>query len=119
MPDPESPLLEAALRDLGIDAVTRPWGDTHRRGRRSPLVAVRSTWDYVSAHADFLAWARSVAEVTQLTNPVDVIEWNAHKSYLLDLARRRRADRCHRTGSTPSVGRRASGRVGHLRRTRS
>ena len=85
VPDPESPLLVAALHDLGIDAVTRPWDDS-TAWSTVPLVAVRSSWDYISALAEFLAWARSVAAVTQLTNPLDVIEWNAHKHYLLDLA---------------------------------
>ena len=85
VPDPESHLLEAALRELGIDVETHPWGGTIPWST-VPLVVVRSPWDYISAHTDFLAWARSVAAVTQLTNPVDVIEWNVHKSYLLDLA---------------------------------
>lgn len=84
-PDPESHLLEAALHDLGIDVETHTWGDTIPWAT-VPLVVVRSPWDYISAHTDFLAWAHSVAAVTQLTNPVDVIEWNVHKGYLLDLA---------------------------------
>ncbi len=83
---PESPLLEAALRAIGIDVESHPWGDT-APWATVPLVVIRSPWDYISAHTDFLAWARSVAAATRLTNPIDVIEWNVHKSYLLDLAR--------------------------------
>ena len=49
-------------------------------------VVLRSTWDY-HAHLDrFLDWARSVAAVTALWNPPQLIEWNIDKRYLLELA---------------------------------
>jgi glutathione synthase/RimK-type ligase-like ATP-grasp enzyme len=83
-PDVETPLLVAALQERGVAAAIEPWGsDASSEGR---LVVVRTTWDYTGQREDFLGWARDVAAVTRLVNPADVLEWNSHKSYLLDLA---------------------------------
>jgi glutathione synthase/RimK-type ligase-like ATP-grasp enzyme len=83
-PEPETPLLVSALQERGLDAVMAPWGsEASLQGR---LVVIRTTWDYTDKREEFLAWARDVDAVTRLLNPLDVIEWNSHKSYLLDLA---------------------------------
>jgi glutathione synthase/RimK-type ligase-like ATP-grasp enzyme len=84
-PDPEIHHLVAALQQQSIDVVVRPWDDT-TEWASVPLVVVRSPWDYVDAHEEFLSWARSVAAVTRLVNPLEVLEWNSHKGYLLALA---------------------------------
>jgi glutathione synthase/RimK-type ligase-like ATP-grasp enzyme len=83
-PDPETALLVAALQDRGITSAMEPWGS--EASRQGGLVVIRSTWDYPDVRAEFLGWAREVSTVTRLFNPIDVIEWNSHKSYLLDLA---------------------------------
>jgi glutathione synthase/RimK-type ligase-like ATP-grasp enzyme len=80
----ETPLLLAALTDRGVDASIETWRDEASAHAR--LVVVRTTWDYVPHHAAFLDWARAVAAVTRLVNPVEVLEWNSHKRYLIDLA---------------------------------
>ena len=84
-PDPEIHLLVAALEHQSIDVAIRPWDDT-TAWALVPLVVVRSPWDYAAAHEEFLSWARGVAAVTRMVNPLEVLEWNSHKSYLLDLA---------------------------------
>jgi glutathione synthase/RimK-type ligase-like ATP-grasp enzyme len=84
-PDPEIHLLVAALEQQSIGVVIRPW-DNETDWASVPLVVVRSPWDYSDAHEEFLTWARSVAAVTRMVNPLEVLEWNSHKSYLLDLA---------------------------------
>jgi len=86
VPDPESHLLVTALHDRGIEGALRPWDDS-TAWASVPLVVVRSPWDYSGVRDEFLAWARSVGEVTRLVNAVEVLEWNSHKSYLLDLER--------------------------------
>ena len=48
----------------------------------------RTPWDYFDRPLEFLAWARGVAARTELVNPIEVLRWNAHKSYLVDLAGR-------------------------------
>ena len=84
-PDPEIHLLVAALEQEAMAVVIRPW-DNATDWASVPLVVVRSPWDYSDAHQEFLSWARSVAAVTRMVNPLEVLEWNSHKSYLLDLA---------------------------------
>jgi glutathione synthase/RimK-type ligase-like ATP-grasp enzyme len=86
IPDLESHLLVTALRDLGLVAAVQPWGSGYE-WRAAPLVVVRTPWDYFEARAPFLDWARGVAAVTSLVNPFEVVEWNSHKGYLLDLRR--------------------------------
>jgi glutathione synthase/RimK-type ligase-like ATP-grasp enzyme len=54
---------------------------------RFALVVSRTPWDYFHRLDEFLEWARGVAAVTPLLNPLPTIAWNAHKSYLLDLER--------------------------------
>ena len=83
-PAEENPLLVDALAARGVTAAIEPWGsgaDAHGR-----LVVVRTTWDYTANIQEFLAWIRETASITTVLNPADIIEWNSHKSYLLDLA---------------------------------
>jgi glutathione synthase/RimK-type ligase-like ATP-grasp enzyme len=51
-----------------------------------PLVLVRSPWDYVRSLDAFLSWAEEVDRATVLVNPLRVLAWNSHKSYLAELA---------------------------------
>ncbi len=85
-PDTESPLLVEALTARGIRAQILPW-DAEADWSCADLVVVRSTWDYFGRRAEFLAWAEAVHAVTRLVNPLPVLRWNTHKSYLLELAR--------------------------------
>jgi glutathione synthase/RimK-type ligase-like ATP-grasp enzyme len=50
------------------------------------LVLLRSTWNYTEHLGEFLTWAQSVAAVTRLLNPIEVVRWNTDKRYLGDLA---------------------------------
>jgi glutathione synthase/RimK-type ligase-like ATP-grasp enzyme len=84
-PDPEIHLLVAALEQASISVVIAPW-DNATDWASVPLVVVRSPWDYTDAHEEFLSWIRSVAAVTRMVNPPEVLAWNSHKSYLLELA---------------------------------
>ncbi len=82
----ETHLLVAALESAGVSAQVRPWGDgTDWSAVR--LVVVRTPWDYFAHRHEFLAWAEGVAAVTRLVNSVEVLRWNSHKDYLLELAR--------------------------------
>ncbi len=47
---------------------------------------IRSTWDYTGRSDEFLTWTARVAALTRLWNPAEVVAWNSHKSYLLELA---------------------------------
>lgn len=83
-PDPESGLLVDALGQLGVRATIHAW-DQPCDWSQFPLVVSRTPWDYFHRLDEFLHWARGVAAVTELLNPLPTIAWNAHKSYLLDL----------------------------------
>jgi glutathione synthase/RimK-type ligase-like ATP-grasp enzyme len=85
-PDPESHLLVEALAGLGIAAELHPWDDD-AGWSDAVLVVSRTPWDYFLRHGEFASWVREVAAATRLENPPEVILWNAHKSYLLDLER--------------------------------
>lgn len=77
-----------ALRARGLSAATWAWDDTTVDWAVAHLVVLRSTWNYYRNRPAFLRWAKRVAAVTALHNPLDLIEWNTHKSYLLDLEQR-------------------------------
>lgn len=83
--EPGAPVLDAALADRGIEARWACWDDPDVDWAGADLVAVRSTWDYVTRHAEFLAWAASLDQ-SRLLNGADVFAWNHDKRYLADLA---------------------------------
>lgn len=82
--DPEVHVVAAALRDAGLPTDVVAW-DEDRDWEAYPLVVVRSTWDYFDRLLEFTEWAARVDRGTTLVNPVDVIRWNAHKGYLVEL----------------------------------
>jgi len=80
--DPDRPLLLAALEAAGVDATMAVWDDSAVHWDEFALVVIRSTWDYVNRHDEFLAWARNI---DHLLNPFGVIEYSSDKHYLSDL----------------------------------
>ena len=82
--EPGAGVLDAALRARGLDASWARWDDPAVDWADADLVAVRSTWDYVTRHTEFLAWAASLDQA-RLLNGADVFAWNHDKRYLLDL----------------------------------
>src|SRR2546423_15540262 len=84
--DPDTPLLATALRDAGAAVEIADWRDPAVDWASARLTVLRSTWDYVDALDEFVAWVRRTGAVTQLWNPPALVEWNLHKAYLLALA---------------------------------
>jgi glutathione synthase/RimK-type ligase-like ATP-grasp enzyme len=82
--EPGAGALDAVLRDRGIDAAWARWDDPTVDWDAADLVAVRSTWDYVTRHAEFLAWTASLDQ-SRLLNGADVFAWNHDKRYLTEL----------------------------------
>ena len=85
-PDPDEEILLAALRARGVRAEVWGWDDPARDWSSARRVVVRSTWNYVHHAPAFLAWCEQVAP--RLDNPIEVVRWNWHKRYLLELAAR-------------------------------
>lgn len=89
--DPEGAVdaaLHDALRAGGIEFARPLWGDAAVDWSSYDLAVVRTTWDYTLARDAFLAWAVDAGTRTRLENPPDVLRWNTHKSYLLELEER-------------------------------
>lgn len=83
----DEPLL-AALAAAGHLPSLLVWDDPTSRWEEQDVVVVRTAWDYHLKREAFLDWAARVATVTRLYNPVEVLRWNTHKSYLLELEER-------------------------------
>lgn len=85
--DPEIDAVAAAFETAGVSTDVVSWDD-ELDWASYPLVVVRSPWDYFDRVAQFCDWAAQVQLATRLVNPADVIRWNSHKGYLLDMASR-------------------------------
>ena len=82
--EPGAAALDAELTERGVDFAWVQWDDPTVDWSSASLVAVRSTWDYVTRHAEFLAWATSL-DPSRLLNGADVFAWNHDKRYLTEL----------------------------------
>ncbi len=89
--DPEGAIdvaRHAALAARGI-AFERPlWDDPAVDWSTYDLAVVRTVWDYTAARDAFVAWAAEAGQRTRLENPPDVLRWNTHKGYLMELEER-------------------------------
>jgi len=84
---PDDRLAIPACAAVGIEVVPAIWSDQRIDWRSFAAVVVRSTWDYHLRPAAFDAWLSVLAQArVNIWNPVTVLRWNAHKSYLLELA---------------------------------
>ena len=83
----DAPLL-AALVARGHDAELVAWDDPAVTWEAFDAVLIRTTWDYHTRREAFVAWAAEVQASTRLFNAAEVVRWNTHKSYLLELEER-------------------------------
>ncbi len=77
--------FHAALKSRGVEIQTPAWDDPHFDWASCDACLIRTTWDYQEHLIDFLAWAKRVTNVTLFLNPLEIIQWNTHKTYLRDL----------------------------------
>ena len=80
--------LHEALARRGVEFERPVWNDAGVDWSRYLACLIRTTWDYQEQRDAFVAWAQRVSRETRLFNPVDIVRWNTHKSYLRDLERR-------------------------------
>ena len=85
-PDPDEPLLLAALERAGVEARLCPWRAGDEDWDRPLPTLVRSTWDYIQHVEEFERWIEQVERAAPLWNPGPLMRGNLHKRYLLDLA---------------------------------
>ncbi len=80
--------LSAALTSLGCEVTVIPWDDPAlgedglKRDSAPDAILIRTTWDYVPRHAEFVAWCSAAEKVVPLLNPASVVQWNLDKRYL-------------------------------------
>jgi glutathione synthase/RimK-type ligase-like ATP-grasp enzyme len=87
-PDPDEPVLAAALAAGGFDAALLGWDDPAADWDAPVPTILRSTWNYPRAPDAFLAWLDRVSAAGALFNPADIVRGNLRKRYLLALAAR-------------------------------
>jgi hypothetical protein len=76
----DNPLIDALeLRDV---TVHKPAWTADVDWNQFELSIIRTTWDYHARKDEFLDWCR---RVPRLYNNAKIVEWNTHKSYLLEL----------------------------------
>jgi glutathione synthase/RimK-type ligase-like ATP-grasp enzyme len=61
------------------------WRDRATDWSAPEVTVLRSPWDYVDHLDEFLAWGEHVSALSPLWNPLQLLQWNTHKAYLLDL----------------------------------
>lgn len=84
-PDPDREILLAAASARGLQASTPCWDDPSVDWTQFDLIVPRSTWNYYEEPEAFCNWIRTVESQTRLLNTGDLIQWNLHKRYLVDL----------------------------------
>lgn len=84
--DYDMPLLLEACAALDLDVEVCEWDDASIDWSQYAAVVLRSPWDYTERSSDFLQWCGQVDTLTQLINPLRVIQWGLDKHYLADLA---------------------------------
>jgi glutathione synthase/RimK-type ligase-like ATP-grasp enzyme len=77
--------LRTALQRRGAGVHTPAWNDPTVDWAAFDVAVIRTTWDYFTDRDAFVAWAATAAASTALWNPAEVVRWNTHKSYLLEL----------------------------------
>ena len=77
--------LLAVLERRGVPAAPVVWEDPLADWGGSDVTVIRSCWDYAWRLAPFLAWLDTAAAASRVLNPPEIVRWNAHKRYLLDL----------------------------------
>jgi hypothetical protein len=87
-PDPDEAPLIAALHARGIEACSLAWDDPRSDFSAAQLTLLRATWNYPEQPERFMTWVEATSARTRLWNPEEVVRWNIHKRYLLELAER-------------------------------
>jgi len=86
---PDDQLLVPAFARIGIDAEPAVWSNDDVIWETFDGVLVRSCWDYHLRAGAFHAWLERLdASRLPVWNSVALLQWNAHKRYLLDLEQR-------------------------------
>lgn len=83
--DPDEALQLEGFSAAGAAVEMVSWDDPAVDPGSFDLLLLRSCWNYYQAPDQFLEWLDLASSVSSVLNPREIIRWNIHKSYLLDL----------------------------------
>lgn len=76
--------IEINWPELNYDVIS--WSKPDVDWSKYDVAVIRTTWDYTKRRSEFLAkLAKIEKQGCKVLNPISVIEWNSHKSYLKNL----------------------------------
>jgi hypothetical protein len=79
-------LLIEPLAQTGFIAEPAVWDDQKTDWTKYDVLIFRSCWNYYHKYQEWLKWLDGLAALgVKAYNPIEVLRWNSHKSYLLDL----------------------------------
>lgn len=81
----EDRLLTMALEKQGLNVARTNWDDPDFDWAETRCVLFRTPWDYFNRYDEFAPWLETAGKVTKFINPIEVINWNIDKHYMLDL----------------------------------
>lgn len=77
--------LVPAMKRRDAVVETPGWSDSRVDWGGFDMAMLSSTWDYFERQDEFREWLREAAAATRLINPLEIVEWNLDKRYLLEL----------------------------------
>lgn len=79
-------MLAFAVSNHRAEVEWLAWDDPQVDWASWDVLVLRSTWNYLH-HADvFSAWISHVGRTTRIYNGAEIVRWNLHKKYLVELA---------------------------------
>lgn len=80
--------LRPAFTAKGLAVEDVSWDDPNADWARYAAAIIGTAWDYWDRQDEFLAGLERIGGATRLFNPVELVRWNIHKTYLRDLEAR-------------------------------
>ncbi|WP_370234274.1 MULTISPECIES: hypothetical protein [Henriciella] len=81
-------LLQAGFSEIGGSIMDVSWSDPQADWSSYDAAIIGTAWDYWDRLEEFLATLGHIASATRLYNPLELVHWNIHKTYLRDLEAR-------------------------------
>ncbi|TFH16206.1 hypothetical protein E4H04_07015 [Candidatus Bathyarchaeota archaeon] len=83
--DEETKYLIDALKERGISSRVENWDDPDVNWSQYSLCINRTTSNYMLHPSEYIEWAKRVEKEATLWNSAEILRWNHHKGYLLEL----------------------------------
>ena len=81
----EDRILTHALEQKGLKVTRTNWDNPKFNWAETKYVLFRTPWDYFNRYSEFAPWLENAGKVTKFINPMDIINWNIDKHYMIEL----------------------------------